>query len=112
MKRLAVTRAIWAARREASSYVTSEKGPTSSGPFVWDDSYQITDNQAVTTGVPLSAYFLDRGSTTTRADYNTRVYRPLRNLAFRAIAVTLGVSGPIYRSCNLVLFALSAVLVL
>jgi tetratricopeptide (TPR) repeat protein len=85
---------------------------TTSGPFVWDDAYQIADNQAVTSGVPLSAYFLDRSTTTTRADYNTRVYRPLRNVAFRAIAVTLGVSGPIYRFCNLVLFAVSVVLVM
>src|SRR5438876_11387381 len=67
------------------------------GSFVWDDAYQIAENPAVTAGAPLRAYFLDRTTTTSRADYNTRVYRPLRNVAYRAIALTFGVTPRAFR---------------
>ena len=56
-------------------------------PFLFDDAVQIYENPAVTQGAPIRAYFFDRNTTSSRADYNTRIYRPLRNLGFRAIAV-------------------------
>jgi protein O-mannosyl-transferase len=85
---------------------------TTGGPFVWDDYYQIAENPAVTRGVPLSAYFLDPGTTTNRADYNSRIYRPLRNVAFRAIAVTAGVSPAAYHLSSLTVYAACTLLVL
>ncbi len=61
-------------------------------PFLFDDAVQIYENPAVTQGAPIRAYFFDRNTTSSRADYNTRIYRPLRNLGFRAIAVAAGSS--------------------
>ncbi len=54
-------------------------------PFLWDDNVQIVENPAVRDGVALRRYFLDRGTTSIRDDYNTRIYRPLRNLAMRGL---------------------------
>jgi len=81
--------------------------------WVIDDRVQIVENPAVTHGVPLPAYFLDRSTTSTRHDYNTRIYRPLRNLGFRAVVVLARGPRPLaFGLCNLVLYAASSVLVL
>ena len=82
------------------------------GSFLLDDGVQIYKNRAVTRGAPLSAYFLDRGTTSSRADYNTRIYRPLRNLAFRAVVLAAGVRKLAFGVINLALYAGSALLLL
>lgn len=66
-------------------------------PFIWDDYVQITTNPAVRDGVPARRYFLDRNTTSTRDDYNTRIYRPLRNWAMRGLW-RLGDLSPEHRS--------------
>lgn len=81
-------------------------------PFVWDDGLQIAENPAVTRGAPLSAYFLDPSTTTASGEYNTRIYRPLRNLAYRAIAIAAGVRPAAYHAANLALYVASVLLVL
>ena len=80
--------------------------------FVLDDGVQIFKNRAVTDGAPLAAYFLDRSTTSSRADYNTRIYRPLRNLAFRAVVLVAGVRPLAFGVVDLALYALAALLVL
>jgi hypothetical protein len=86
--------------------------PSLGGSFLLDDGVQIYKNRAVTAGAPLGAWFLDRGTTSSRADYNTRIYRPLRNLAFRAVVLVGGVRPLAFKLVNLLLYALSALLVL
>ncbi len=88
------------------------QAPTLGHRFVLDDGVQIFKNRAVTDGAPLAAYFLDRDTTSSRADYNTRVYRPLRNLAFRAVVVVGGVRPLAFGLANLALYALAALLLL
>jgi tetratricopeptide (TPR) repeat protein len=83
-----------------------------SHPFLLDDDVQIVENPAVTRGAPLSAYFLDAGTTSTRADYNTRIYRPLRNLGFRAVARVGGVRPIAFGVANLALYVLAVLGVL
>ena len=81
-------------------------------PFLFDDAVQITENPSVTRGAALRAYFVDPSTTSSRADYNTRIYRPLRQLAFRAVVVAGGVNARAFGVANLLLYALSTVLVL
>ena len=86
-------------------------------PFLFDDAVQIYENPAVTRGAPLAAFFFDRDTTSSRPDYNTRIYRPLRNLGFRAIAVVAGTSvaglRPLpYGVANLALYLACVALVL
>jgi tetratricopeptide (TPR) repeat protein len=93
-------------------------------PFLFDDAVQISENRAVTEGAPIVAFFLDRDTTSSRADYNTRIYRPLRNLGFRAIAVAAGrpaaglralpfgvVNLVLYFACVALVFAIARTLV-
>ena len=85
-------------------------------PFMIDDAVQIHENTAVTRGAPIASFFLDRDTTSSRPDYNTRIYRPLRNLGFRAIAVVSGASvaglRPLpYGLANLVLYLACVALV-
>lgn len=80
--------------------------------FLLDDGVQIFKNRAVTHGSPLAAYFFDRDTTSSRPDYNTRIYRPLRNLAFRAVVVVAGVRPLAFAIANLALYALATGLVL
>jgi tetratricopeptide (TPR) repeat protein len=85
-------------------------------PFMIDDAVQIYENTAVTRGAPIASFFLDRDTTSSRPDYNTRIYRPLRNLGFRAIAVVSGASiagvRPLpYGLANLVLYLACVALV-
>ncbi|HEX6837494.1 MAG TPA: hypothetical protein VF334_13030 [Polyangia bacterium] len=86
--------------------------PTVRHRFLLDDGVQIFKNRAVTEGAPLAAYFVDRSTTSSRADYNTRIYRPLRNLAFRAVVLVGGVRPLAFGVANLLLYALAALLVL
>ena len=83
--------------------------------FIWDDFVQITENPAIRHGVPLSQYFTDRETTSTRPDYNERIYRPLRNVIFRGIWV-ISKSAHMYRSefflgINLVVYLVGGLLV-
>jgi hypothetical protein len=86
--------------------------PVQNHPWLWDDDSHIADNPAVTAGAPLGAYFLDPNTTTTRPDYNHEIYRPLRNLAYRAIAVVFGVRPAAFEAVSLVLYALLSAMVL
>lgn len=86
--------------------------PGVSHRFVVDDGVQIFRNRAVTDGAPLAAFFFDRSTTSSRADYNTRIYRPLRNLAFRAVVRLAGVRPLAFGLANLLSYALAALLVL
>lgn len=79
--------------------------------FVLDDGYQIHANPAVRDGVPLSRFFLDASTTTSREDYNQRIYRPLRNVVFRAIGVTFGFAPLPFRCATVLLYAGCAALV-
>ena len=83
--------------------------PGVSHRFVVDDGVQIFRNRAVTDGAPLAAWFFDRSTTSSRADYNTRIYRPLRNLAFRAVVRLGGVRPLAFGLANLLSYALAAV---
>jgi tetratricopeptide (TPR) repeat protein len=86
--------------------------PTLGHRFLLDDGVQIYRNPAVTRGAPLSAYFLDRETTSSRPDYNTRIYRPLRNLAFRVVVLLGGVRPIAFGLANLLCYALATLLVL
>jgi tetratricopeptide (TPR) repeat protein len=82
---------------------------------MWDDSVQIASNPAVRDGVRWSRYFLDRNTTSIRNDYNTRIYRPLRNWAMRGLW-RLSDGWPQHRPCifhtaNLVLYLVGGWLV-
>ena len=84
--------------------------------FIWDDSVQIAENPAVTHGVPLARWFTDRETTSIRPDYNTRIWRPLRGVAMRAVW-RLSDAAPSHRTTvfhgvNLLLYLVGAVLVL
>jgi tetratricopeptide (TPR) repeat protein len=84
--------------------------------FLWDDAVQISDNPAVRDGVPLKQYFVDRGTTSTRKDYNTRIYRPLRNLGLRGLWRVSNVAPThrpwFFHGTNLVLYLVGGWLVL
>lgn len=89
--------------------------PWTSHEFIWDDFVQITENPAVRRGVPLGQYFTDRETTSTRSDYNERIYRPLRSMFFRGIWVASAIS-PTHRALfflglNVVLYLLGGLLV-
>ncbi len=84
---------------------------TLSFEFVIDDQAQIAANPAVVEGRPLGAYFFDRTTTSTVADYNSRIYRPLRNLALRGIVKIAGIRSFAFGLANLVCYALSTLLV-
>jgi protein O-mannosyl-transferase len=85
--------------------------PTLGHDFVMDDATYIGENPAVTAGAPWSAYFLDRDTTASRADFRWQSYRPVRTVAFRALAATFGPRPLPIGIANLVLYALSVVLV-
>ncbi|MCU1283072.1 MAG: hypothetical protein JWM53_6618 [bacterium] len=86
--------------------------PTLGHRFLFDDGVQIVSNRAVTAGAPLGAYFFDRDTTSNRAEYNTRIYRPLRNLAFRAVVVVAGVRPLAFGLANLAAYAAATLLLL
>jgi Tfp pilus assembly protein PilF len=87
-------------------------GPRLAHPFVTDDAIYIVENPAVHRGVPLPAYFLDRSTVASDPDYQWQSYRPLRTLAFRAVAVVAGVRPLPYAVVNLALYLAAALLVL
>jgi tetratricopeptide (TPR) repeat protein len=86
--------------------------PVQGHPWLWDDESQIADNRAVTVGAGLGAYFFDANTTTTRPDYNHGIYRPLRTIAYRALAVTFGVRPGVFEAANLMLYVVLTALVL
>ena len=86
--------------------------PSLGHPFLLDDAPYIYRNHAVTDGAPFWRFILDRDTTSSRADYNRWVYRPLRNYAFRIVARLCGVRPLAYGVANLLLYALSTLLVL
>jgi tetratricopeptide (TPR) repeat protein len=80
--------------------------------WVVDDPVQISENRAVVDGAPFRAFFFDRSTTSARADYNTRIYRPLRNVAFRGLVAAFGARPLVLGVSNLLLYALASLLVL
>jgi tetratricopeptide (TPR) repeat protein len=99
----------------ASVVTAALYAPELDHPFIWDDYVQIAVNPAVRDGVPWTRYFLDRSTTSTRNDYNTRIYRPLRNWAMRGLW-RLGDLAPQHRACvfhtaNLLLYLVGGWLV-
>jgi protein O-mannosyl-transferase len=80
--------------------------------FLLDDGVFIYKNPAVTRGAPLSRFLFDRETTSSRSDYNTRIYRPLRNWAFRVIAVVGGIRPLAYGLANLMAYLAATLLVL
>jgi hypothetical protein len=65
----------------------------------------------VTRGVPLADYFFDRRTTASRADFTWQSYRPVRTVAFRAIAAAFGVTPLPFGVLNLALYAIAIALV-
>src|SRR4051812_16889986 len=85
--------------------------PTVGHDWVMDDATYIGENQAVIGGAPLLAYFTDRDTTASRADFRWQSYRPVRTIAFRALVATFGVRpGPI-GVANLALYGVAIALV-
>jgi tetratricopeptide (TPR) repeat protein len=85
--------------------------PTIGHEFLMDDPTYIVENPAVTQGVPFTAYLFDRNMTASRSDFRWQSYRPVRTLAFRALVATFGLRTAPFGVANLVLYALSIVLV-
>lgn len=85
--------------------------PSLGHDFVIDDGAYIVDNPAVIHGVPLGAYFVDRGTTSARADFNWQSYRPVRTVAFRALVAAFGARPLPFGVANLALYGLAIVLV-
>ena len=85
--------------------------PSLGHDFVVDDAYYIGDNDAVTRGAPLAAYFFDRSTTASRADFTWQSYRPVRTIAFRALVAAFGVRPLPFGVANLVLYAVAIALV-
>lgn len=65
----------------------------------------------MTRGAPLADYFLDRRTTASRADFTWQSYRPVRTVAFRALAAAFGVRPLPFGVANLVLYAIAIALV-
>jgi len=84
--------------------------PTIGHDFVIDDAYYIADNDAVTRGAPLADYFFDRSTTASRADFTWQSYRPVRTVAFRALAAAFGARPLPFAAANLALYALAIAL--
>jgi tetratricopeptide (TPR) repeat protein len=87
-------------------------GPRLGHPFVTDDAIYIVENRAVTHGAPLAAYFTDRATVASNPDFQWQSYRPLRTLAFRAVAKVGGVNPLPFGVANLVLYLAGALLLL
>jgi tetratricopeptide (TPR) repeat protein len=85
--------------------------PSLGGGFVMDDFDYVTENPAVTEGVPLSRYFLDRDTTAKRPDFRWQSYRPVRTVAFRLLAAHFGARPLPFKLANLTLYGLGIVLV-
>src|SRR5437868_14757311 len=85
--------------------------PSLGGQFVMDDFDYVAENVAVTRGAPLASYFFDRDTTAKRPDFRWQSYRPVRTVAFRALAATFGARPLPFKVANLTLYALGIVLV-
>ena len=79
--------------------------PSLGHDFVIDDSYYIIDNRAVTDGAPLAAYFFDRSTTASRADFTWQSYRPVRTIAMRASSPRVGARPLPFGVVNVALYA-------
>jgi hypothetical protein len=84
--------------------------PTLGHDFVIDDAYYIGDNDAVTRGVPLADYFLDRRTTASRADFTWQSYRPVRTVAFAILVAAFGARPLPFGVANLALYAVAIAL--
>jgi tetratricopeptide (TPR) repeat protein len=87
-------------------------GPRLDHQFVTDDAIYIVENPAVAQGAPLGRYFLDRATVASDPDFHWQSYRPLRTLAFRAVAAVAGMRPLAFGLVNLALYVASAVLML
>jgi Flp pilus assembly protein TadD len=85
--------------------------PALGGAFVMDDFDYVAENVAVTGGVPIARYFVDRDTTAKRADFRWQSYRPVRTVGFRVLAAMFGVRPLPFKLANLTLYALGIVLV-
>ena len=81
-------------------------------PFVTDDAIYIVENRAVVQGAPLAAYFSDRATVASNPDFQWQSWRPLRTLAFRAVARVAGVRPLPFGLANLALYTAGALLLL
>src|SRR6266498_4854599 len=85
--------------------------PTIGHDWVMDDATYIGENPAVTRGAPLAAYFLERDTTASRADFRWQSYRPVRTVAFRALVAAFGVRPGPFGVANLALYGVAIALV-
>jgi hypothetical protein len=87
-------------------------GPRLGHEFVTDDLFYIVENPAVVRGAPLAAYFTDRATIAADPEFQWQSYRPLRTLAFRAVAAVAGVTPLAFGVANLTLYVAGALLLL
>jgi tetratricopeptide (TPR) repeat protein len=99
-----------AAALALATLATALYAPRLGHPFVTDDAVYIVENPAVREGAPLAAYFADRATIASNPDLHWQAYRPLRTLAFRAIAALAGVNALAFGLANLALYVVSALL--
>jgi tetratricopeptide (TPR) repeat protein len=84
--------------------------PSLGHDFVMDDATYISENRAVTAGAPLLAYFLDRNTTASRADFRWQSYRPLRTVGFRVLVAAFGPRPLPFSVANLALYGVAIAL--
>jgi tetratricopeptide (TPR) repeat protein len=84
--------------------------PSLGHDFVMDDATYITENRAVTRGAPLLAYFVDRNTTASRADFRWQSYRPVRTVGFRALVAAFGPRPLPIGIANLALYGMAIAL--
>ncbi|MSP63148.1 MAG: hypothetical protein EXR72_22985 [Myxococcales bacterium] len=80
--------------------------------FVIDDHHYIVTNPAVVQGAPFAAYFSDPRTASSDETFQYASWRPVRTLAFRALAKVAGLRPAPWRAANLALYASASVLVL
>ena len=85
--------------------------PSLDGDFVMDDFDYVAENMAVTAARRWPTYFLDRDTTARRPDFRWQSYRPVRTVAFRALAASFGARPRPFKAANLILYTLAIALV-
>ncbi|MEN8149203.1 MAG: tetratricopeptide repeat protein [Planctomycetota bacterium] len=83
--------------------------PSLAGEYVYDDKRFVEENAAVRAGVPIPAYFTD-ASTQTADESWQGIYRPLRTLSFRSVALVSDSAGS-QRAKNLLIHLVNVFLV-
>lgn len=80
--------------------------------FIVDDYTYVVNNPAVTDGVPWRRYFLDPTTAVSpgRLDFAVQSYRPVRTLAFYAVAQVADVEPLPFHLANLLLYSISIAL--